>query len=85
MIKPTEGKPAGKHRDSQWPSITKKPLNQKPKTPKSDTFPNVEKGCLFLLTPRVIADVTDPDLIQKILDHIEAQPPPVNIATARQP
>jgi len=34
---------------------------------------------------RVITDITDPDLIQKILDHIAAQPPPVNIATARQP
>ena len=35
---------------------------------------------------RVLAtDITDPDLIQKILDHIAAQPPPVNIATARQP
>ncbi len=27
---------------------------------------------------RVIADITDPDIIQKILDHIEAQPPPFN-------
>ena len=27
-------------------------------------------------TMRVIADITDPDIIQKILDHIEAQPPP---------
>lgn len=36
-------------------------------------------------TMRVITDVTDPDLIQKILDRIAAQPPPVNIATARQP
>ena len=36
-------------------------------------------------TMRVITDITDPDLIQKILDHIAAQPPPVNIATARQP
>ena len=29
--------------------------------------------------------MTDSDLVQKILDHIAAQPPPVNIATARQP
>ena len=29
-------------------------------------------------TMRVIADITDPDIIQKILDHIEAQPPPFN-------
>ena len=29
-------------------------------------------------TMRVIADITDPDIIQKILDHIEAQPPPSN-------
>ena len=34
---------------------------------------------------RVIADITDPDLIQKTLDHIAAQPPPVTIATARLP
>ena len=33
---------------------------------------------------RVIADITDPDIIQKILDHIEAQPPPVESATAIQ-
>jgi len=33
-------------------------------------------------TMRVIADVTDPDIIQKILDHIEAQPPPLQTATA---
>jgi hypothetical protein len=25
---------------------------------------------------RIIADITDPDIIHKILDHIEAQPPP---------
>jgi hypothetical protein len=31
---------------------------------------------------RVIADITDPDLIQKILDHIAAQPPPIKTATA---
>jgi hypothetical protein len=31
---------------------------------------------------RVIADIIDPDIIQKILDHIEAQPPPLNPATA---
>jgi hypothetical protein len=36
-------------------------------------------------TLRVIADITDPDIIQKILDHIEAQPPPLNPATAIQP
>jgi hypothetical protein len=35
-------------------------------------------------TMRVIADITDPDIIQKILDHIEAQPPPLNPATAIQ-
>ena len=29
-------------------------------------------------TLRVIADITDPDIIQKILNHIEAQPPPIN-------
>jgi hypothetical protein len=34
-------------------------------------------------TMRVITDIIDPDLIQKILDHIAAQPPPVNIATVR--
>ena len=28
--------------------------------------------------------ITDPDIIQKILDHIEAQPPPVESATAIQ-
>ena len=28
-------------------------------------------------TKQIIADITDPDIIQKILDHIEAQPPPV--------
>ena len=33
---------------------------------------------------RIIADITDPDIIQKILDHIEAQPPPSNFATAVQ-
>ncbi|HIG40349.1 MAG: hypothetical protein ABGY96_09600 [bacterium] len=33
---------------------------------------------------RVIADITDPDIIQKILDHIEAQPPPTKPATAIQ-
>jgi hypothetical protein len=40
-------------------------------------------------TMRVIADITDPDLIQKILDHIRGpprpQPPPINTATASQP
>ena len=35
-------------------------------------------------TMRVIADITDPDIIQKILDHIEAQPPPIEPATAIQ-
>ncbi len=34
---------------------------------------------------RVIADITDPDLIQKGPDHIAAQPPPINTATASQP
>jgi hypothetical protein len=33
---------------------------------------------------RVIADITDPDLIQKILDHIAAQPPPLESATVIQ-
>jgi hypothetical protein len=33
---------------------------------------------------RVIADITDPDLIQRILDHIAAQPPPIKPATAIQ-
>ena len=32
-------------------------------------------------TTGVIADITDPDLIQKILDHIEPQPP-IKSATA---
>ena len=27
-------------------------------------------------TMRIISDITDPDLIQKILDHLAAQPPP---------
>jgi len=35
-------------------------------------------------TMRAIADIIDPDIIQKILDHIEAQPPPLNPATAIQ-
>ena len=35
-------------------------------------------------TMRVIADITDPDIIEKILDHIEAQPPPIKPATAIQ-
>ena len=35
-------------------------------------------------TMRVIADITDPDIIQKILDHIEAQPPPNKPVTAIQ-
>jgi hypothetical protein len=33
---------------------------------------------------RVIADITVPDIIQKILDYIEAQPPPSTFATAIQ-
>lgn len=32
-------------------------------------------------TLRVIADVTDPDVIRTILDHLAAQPPPVSRAT----
>ena len=35
-------------------------------------------------TMRVIPEITDPDIIQKILDHIEAHPPPVESATANQ-
>jgi hypothetical protein len=35
-------------------------------------------------TLRVIADITDPDIIQKLLDHIEAQPPPIKSAPAIQ-
>lgn len=39
-------------------------------------------------TMRVIADITDPDIIQKILDHIRgpprSRPPPLNPATAIQ-
>ena len=35
-------------------------------------------------TMRIIADITDPDIIQKILDHIEAQPPPNKPVTAIQ-
>ena len=35
-------------------------------------------------TMRVIADITDPDIIQKILDHLEPQPPPMKPATAIQ-
>jgi hypothetical protein len=35
-------------------------------------------------TMQVIADITDPDIVQKILDHIEAQPPPLNPKTAIQ-
>ena len=35
-------------------------------------------------TMRVIADITDPDIIQKILDHIEAQPPPIKPAITIQ-
>lgn len=33
-------------------------------------------------TMRIIANITDPDIIQKILDHIEAQPPPLKTAAA---
>ena len=29
----------------------------------------------------VVADIIDPDIIQKILDHIEPQPPPLKTAT----
>jgi len=29
-------------------------------------------------TMRIIANITVPEIIQKILDHIEAQPPPPN-------
>jgi hypothetical protein len=36
-------------------------------------------------TMRVIADITDPDIIQKILDQLEAQPPPIKTATTSQP
>ena len=32
----------------------------------------------------VIADITDPDNIQKILDYIEAQPPPLKAAASLQ-
>ena len=32
----------------------------------------------------VIADITDPDITQKLQDHIEAQPPPSTFATAIQ-
>ncbi len=35
-------------------------------------------------TMRVIADITDPDIIQMILDHIQAQPPPLNTAATSQ-
>jgi hypothetical protein len=35
-------------------------------------------------TMRVIADITDPDIIQKILDHIAAQPPPLKTAATSQ-
>ena len=35
-------------------------------------------------TTRVIADIIDTDIIQKILDHIEAQPPPLSPATGIQ-
>ena len=35
-------------------------------------------------TMRVIADITDPDIILKILDHLEPQPPPIKPVTAIQ-
>jgi hypothetical protein len=35
-------------------------------------------------TMRVIADITDPEVIQTILEHIQAQPPPINPAPAIQ-
>jgi hypothetical protein len=35
-------------------------------------------------TMRIIADITDPDIIHKILDHIEVQPPPNKPVTAIQ-
>jgi hypothetical protein len=35
-------------------------------------------------TMRVIADIADPDIIQKLLDHIEAQPLPIKSAPAIQ-
>ena len=34
---------------------------------------------------RVTADITDPEVIQKILDHFKAQPPPLYPTTAIQP
>jgi hypothetical protein len=36
-------------------------------------------------TMSVIADIIDPDITKKILEHIEPQPPPLNPATAIQP
>jgi hypothetical protein len=30
---------------------------------------------------RVVADITDPNIIQRILDHIQDQPPPLQTAT----
>ena len=38
-------------------------------------------GKAFMLA----ADIIDPDIIQKVLDHIEAQPPPLCPATPIQP
>ncbi|MDB4150071.1 hypothetical protein N9740_01080 [Pseudomonadales bacterium] len=35
-------------------------------------------------TMRVIADITDPDLIQKILEQLEPQPPPIKPAPTIQ-
>ncbi len=35
-------------------------------------------------TMRIIVDITDPDTLQKILDHIEAQPPPIKPAPTIQ-
>ena len=34
---------------------------------------------------RVIADITDPDVVQKILDHIEAQPPRLSLRLPSNP
>jgi hypothetical protein len=43
------------------------------------------KGLLVVLDLSCLQYVlTDPDIIQKILDHIEAQPPPTKPATAIQ-
>jgi hypothetical protein len=42
------------------------------------------ESALFGGTMRVIADITGPYIIQKILDHIEAQPPPLKTAATSQ-